>query len=99
MSIIVRKPDYNSGGFEERVAPDALVQDFLRWLLETRRWQEDPEYFDRKFRVFRRDLWETALPVPVVGDEPEEDEEVAIIAPEPPVKYVQKGGKRLKASF
>jgi hypothetical protein len=92
--IVVRKPDYNNGGFEERVAPEAIVQGFLDWLLTTRRWQEDPEYFERKFRTFRKDVWEQATPIPVAD---EDDEEVVVAPPPPLAAQPKRTGPKVKA--
>lgn len=70
--MIFQKHDYNLRGPVPVEVDDKLIHDFMRWIIETNSWRDQPELVMDKLIRLRKTLLDSALPVPATIEEDDE---------------------------
>lgn len=70
--MIFQKHDYNLRGPVPVEVADKPIHDFMRWIIETNAWRDQPELVMDKLIRLRKNLLDSALPVPATIEEDDE---------------------------
>lgn len=79
--VTIPKFDWDRGVHVDVGVPKRLVEQLLRTMLTSRRWEADEEHFHRLWKKFKEEAYGAAVPIPAQVEELEEDEEVEVVRP------------------